>query len=123
MDEITFCERCNIEHPPINGIMSNEIVRGSYPVNYRGLTFEIWLIENPNRHFWAWVNPTGKTKGLVSKILYGLGCSIPLFNEGYYMAGYIFREEKLKTKELALEDAKEALIDISKTITDDLIPE
>jgi len=117
-----YCSHCNIEHPPINGLLSNEIVRESHRVNYRNLHFEIWIIEHPNSHFWAWAIPTGTTEKLINEILYKLNYSIPSFNEGYYMAGYIYREECLKTKELALEDCKKELIEITNTILDSLLP-
>jgi len=117
-----YCSHCNIEHPPINGLLSNEIVRESHRVNYRNLQFEIWIIEHPNSHFWAWAIPTGTTEKLINEILYKLDYSIPSFNEGYYMAGYIYREECLKTKELALEDCKKELIEITNTILYSLLP-
>jgi hypothetical protein len=98
-------------------------VRESHKVNYRNLQFEIWIIEHPNSHFWAWAIPIKKTEKLINEILYKLNYSIPSFNEGYYMAGYIYREECLKTKELALEDAKKELIEITNTILDCVLPE
>lgn len=120
MSHVTFCKHCNIEHPPINGLLSYEIVRESTKYQYRNLTFEIWIIENPNSHWWAWGIPTGKTKECIDELarlehLFS-------FSEGYYMPGYIYREDFLKTKELALQDAKESLKGISDGILDGIVP-
>jgi len=116
-----FCERCNIEHPPINGLLQSEIVRESHRYSYRKLEFEIWIIESINSHFWSWSIPVGKTKGLVDKILHQLNYSIPSFNEGYSMPSYLFRE-MLKSKEVAFEAALKSLREISDSILDALLP-
>ena len=116
-----FCEHCNIEHPPINGLLQSEIVRESHRYSYRKLEFEIWIIESINSHFWSWSVPVGKTKELVNKILHQLNYSIPSFNEGYSMPSYLFRE-MLKSKEVAFEAALKSLREISDSILDALLP-
>jgi len=117
---MNFCVHCNLEHPAINGLLSNEIVRGSHPFKYRGLNFEIWIIENPNSHWWAWAVPIDKTKDHIEEIRKTE--FLLTFAEGYYIPNYIYREAKLTTKELALQDAKEALKDSSDSILDKTLP-
>lgn len=107
-----FCEHCGIAHPPMNGLLSYEIVKGFEVFKYRGLTYEIWYIHHPLHgkgsidHWWCWARPIDKAKEIIDI------CYKNRFIEEYhtyYIPSYSYRESFL-TQERAIKDAKENLI-------------
>ena len=115
----TFCTRCNIEHPDINGLLPNEIVRGYHGVTYRNMTFEIWIVEHPNKHFWGWTIPKDETAQFFNEIA-KLDVGYLPFSEGYLMTGYLHRAT-LETQEQALNDTIEQCKKIIDIYKDDVL--